>query len=284
MSTYQKATEKEPAARSGKDIRPLNTEDPELTQVVLEPYNESMFEEFAGAIAQESTLHIDLDDPLQTKVMREQLADANRIIMAIRDERPKEFLGYCEIHDINDAPWELGISLLEMHRGRGVGYAALAQFIPRTARQFDQNGLIAKIEPDNQASIRLFQKLGATPGGIERSPFIPNEDTKRRFAKQHLGLIDDAFEETALLFGVDAKQLLGNVLLFDVPANPPKVPPSAQTKGGKRQAPSGQTAASAFAKRELTNDLLAILNECKGEADSDKIAEALSDLRKKWGI
>ena len=52
---------------------------------------------------------------------------------------------------------------------------------------------------------------------VRRSIFMLNEDMVAPFAEEHPELIDDTVREMAALFGTEPKELLGRVLVFDVP-------------------------------------------------------------------
>lgn len=69
------------------------------------------------------------------------------------------------------------------------------------------------------ASIRLFQKLGATPKRIECSRLVRDDESAARFEDEHMYMVDGHVREMAALFDVDPKKPLGSVLVFEVPAD-----------------------------------------------------------------
>lgn len=255
-------------------------------RIILEPYDEGMFDEFVEVVMQDNFLNIDLDNPKHVRIMRENLAQENSILMAIRDASSHEFLGYCDAHDTDKHPWELGIKLLERHWGKGIGYGALKEFLPILAEEHKQTGFIAQIAPDNLASIRLFQKLGATPREVRRSMYMLDEGMVKRFAEEHSDLIDDTVVEMASLFGVEPEYLLGRVLVFDVPAEQHENGKEAQGEKGSaaedpKRRPSAQRAVEKYAMRGLMDDLIELRDKHAGVGDDDELDEEFARLREK---
>ncbi len=258
-------------------------------RIILEQYDESMFDEFAEVVLQDSFLKLDMSNPDHVKMMRESLAQENSVLMAVRDADTHEFLGYCNIHDIDKEPWELGIELLERFWGKGIGYGALSVFVPLMAERYGKDGFIAKIAPDNLASIRLFQKLGATPREIRRGMFMLDEEMVERFARDNHDLIDGTIVEMATLFGVEPEYLLGRVLVFDVPAENPNDYDDGSTMGADTrnrgsQKPSANRSAEEYSMRKLAGELEALLEMCSDGKSTDEARKALEELQKKWGL
>lgn len=63
---------------------------------------------------------------------------------------------------------ELGYWLLPGHWGRGVMRSALAQCLPGIFEQLNLHSLVAYVEPENQASIKLLTACGFTYEGLLR--------------------------------------------------------------------------------------------------------------------
>lgn len=75
---------------------------------------------------------------------------------------------------------------------------------------------IAKIDPENVNSQKVFRRLGFTPEGID-ALFIRDSDDLRRFEDmrlQDLGEIPEGLLGLAEEFGVEARKLLSHVLVF----------------------------------------------------------------------
>lgn len=254
-------------------------------KILIEPYSDHMFDEFTEIVQQGSLLKIDPNDPGHADSMRRCLTQENSILMAIRDAPTREFLGYCDVHNTDKTPWEIGIKLLNRHQGKGVGYAALSTFIPMVARCHNQDAFIARIAPDNLASIRLFQKLGASPREIKRSMYMLNDEMAERFAENHPELVDDTVMEMAVLFEVEANYLLGRDLIFNVPANPPN-PECADLAGAPERPnqPAKKNEAEAFWAEELANDLISIRDLATENGDSEEFSNAFIKLKEKWSL
>lgn len=65
---------------------------------------------------------------------------------------------------------EVAIAIDPTWRRQGVGAAALAEAIPRAARELGAKTFVAIIRPENQASLQLFERAGfADAGTTERA-------------------------------------------------------------------------------------------------------------------
>lgn len=259
------------------------------TRIIIEPYRESMLEEFVEVVRQGSLLRLDPDDPSHMESMRSCLTQENSILMAIRDARTRDFLGYCDVHNTDRHPWEVGIKLLERNWGKGIGYKALALFLPSLANECGAEGLIARIAPDNLASIRLFQKLGATPREVVLSEYMLDDEMAAEFAERHLELLDETVVEMASLFGVEPERLLGRTLVFDVPVKPPVSKP--ENPADRKAARKRESRASAlraseerFYANELSKVLLAIKDLAVDEGGEAEFSRAFAELRERWGL
>ncbi len=81
---------------------------------------------------------------------------------AIADAPDGEALGRVTLYRPGGdaAVWEIGVMLAPAARGRGLAHRALREAV---AYGFDAKGarrIVADIDPDNTASVRLFEKLG----------------------------------------------------------------------------------------------------------------------------
>ncbi|QXZ09207.1 GNAT family N-acetyltransferase [Comamonas sp. Y33R10-2] len=63
---------------------------------------------------------------------------------------------------------ELGYWLLPSHWGQGVMRCALRQWLPRAFERLALHSVVAYVEPDNQASIKLLTHTGFTQEGLLR--------------------------------------------------------------------------------------------------------------------
>lgn len=190
-----------------------------MRSIKLAPYSEDLFWGFSLAMDEEGTARLYPNEDERVAVRKRILSDEETVWRAIIDAESGEFLGYCMVHDKAKPEWELGITVLKAHHREGIGYAALNMLMGEMAAEYGERPFFVKIVPDNLASIRLFQKMGATPRGLRRGLFMLDEDAVNRFAEEHPELINDTVREMAELFGVEPKELLGRLLVFDVPYN-----------------------------------------------------------------
>lgn len=94
--------------------------------------------------------------------------DKNRICFVIEKLPECAYCGECAIKNISDSIPEIEIELLKEYQGKGIGYQAIVIMLSRIAKEYKKEKFYAKIEPDNYASLLLFEKLGGIPSGIAR--------------------------------------------------------------------------------------------------------------------
>ena len=187
-----------------------------MADVELVPYEDDLFDRFAEVFAEESLMPLRLDEPGRSDAGKAIFADECAIVRGVLDARTKEFVGYCEIKDTRKDDWEIGIAIFKRHWRKGYGYACVRALMDEVSEKYGRSEFVAKIVPDNEASVRLFQKLGATPRGVKRSIFMLNDETMFRFQREHPELVNSFVEEMALLFDVEPIELVGRTLVFDV--------------------------------------------------------------------
>lgn len=157
-----------------------------------------------------------LDEPGRVDAVKAIFSDENAIVRGVVDSLTKEFVGYCEIKDTRKDDWEIGIAIFKRHWRKGYGCSCLRSFMDEVRERYGRGEFIAKIVPDNEASVRLLKKLGATPRGVERSIFMESDEMLLRFQGEHSELVNGFVEEMALLFGIEPIDLVGRTLVFDV--------------------------------------------------------------------
>ena len=124
-----------------------------------------------------------------------------------------EYVGYCGINNTASEKWEISIELMSKWRGRGIGYDSLNVMLREIKRRLEVKEFYVKIDPENYASQRLFEKLGAVPESISEFMLYDEED-KRRCEEENLHLLDDRLNEVAEKFGVEPRKLLSHVLEY----------------------------------------------------------------------
>lgn len=65
--------------------------------------------------------------------------------------------------------WEIGIMIVPSMHGKGLATAALAQVLDIAFDRLGARRVYADIDPDNTASIRIFEKLGFQREGLLRA-------------------------------------------------------------------------------------------------------------------
>lgn len=70
-----------------------------------------------------------------------------------------------------------------------------------------------RIDPGNQASQKLFEKLGAEPNGISEF-LIHDQAVLEKVEEENLHLIDEHLIVLAAKFGVEPRNLLSHVLEY----------------------------------------------------------------------
>lgn len=126
-----------------------------------------------------------------------------------------EYAGYCGINNLSRENWEIAIELLSRFRNKGIGYTAIGIMLSEIKARLGVDCFRAKIDADNYASQRLFEKLGATPYGIAEHMLHKEEDITR-CEEENLEEIDDKLIQVAEKFGVEPRKLLSHVLEYEL--------------------------------------------------------------------
>ena len=126
-----------------------------------------------------------------------------------------EYAGFCGINNLALENWEIAIELLKNYRNRGVGYIAVGIMLTEIKTRLGVKDFRVKIDSDNNASQRLFEKLGATPYGIAEFMLHKEEDILR-CEEENINEINDRLIQTAKKFSVEPRKLLSHVLEYDL--------------------------------------------------------------------
>ena len=124
-----------------------------------------------------------------------------------------EYAGYCGINNLSKEKWEISIELLKRWRNQGIGYKAINTMLTELKERLNVKEFSIKIEPDNYASQKLFEKLGAVPYGIAEFMLHKEEDILR-CEEEKFDEIDDKLISVAEKFGVEPRKLLSHVLEY----------------------------------------------------------------------
>ena len=80
-------------------------------------------------------------------------------------------------------------------------------------KRLNVTSFAVKIDPDNTASQKLFERLGAVPDGLD-TIFIHKEEDLLRCEEDNLHLIDERLTALASKFEVEPRRLLSHVLVY----------------------------------------------------------------------
>lgn len=123
------------------------------------------------------------------------------------------YAGFCGIHNLSHEKWEIGIELLKKFQNKGIGYLAVGSMLDELKSRLGAHKFSVKIEADNYASQRLFEKLGAVPFGIAKYILFEENDIFQ-FEEENMAHIDENIIQTAKRFGVEPRKLLSHVLEY----------------------------------------------------------------------
>lgn len=135
-------------------------------KIYLEEFTDAVFQDYFDIYLEEYGKESVFDPGLRERVARFSIDPRHSLVRGIWQEETGCALGYCEVQDIKDPEWEVGIYILKCYRYQGVGKAAMRLFLNELAT-LGRHVFTAKILVDNVASRRLFEGLGAQLVGTE---------------------------------------------------------------------------------------------------------------------
>ncbi|MAP96335.1 MAG: GNAT family N-acetyltransferase [Ponticaulis sp.] len=103
---------------------------------------------------------------------------------AIYDPPEMDTLGRISMFRSEDGVWEVGVMLLPEARGRGLAADAVIEAMRQTFSLKDTDLIRADIDPENLASVRVFERIGYVKTGYDKG----NVTT-------HIGLRDSVYFE-----------------------------------------------------------------------------------------
>lgn len=182
-------------------------------QVILRKIKEEDKEGFFELQKETSAMKFMLkEDDFRLMLWNEHVQDKSLMVTI---EVDGEYAGYCGINNLSNEHWEIAIELREKWRRKGIGYEALKLFLTELKSRIHRSEFRVKIDPDNYASQRLFEKLGAKPYGISEYMLHEEEDI-RMCEEENLQEIDEKLIEVAEKFGVEPRKLLSHVLEYSL--------------------------------------------------------------------
>ncbi|MBQ6391282.1 MAG: GNAT family N-acetyltransferase [Eggerthellaceae bacterium] len=134
--------------------------------ICLNKFNDDAFMDYYAIYLEEHGEESVFPAQLREKMARHAIDPEHSIIRGIWQTDTGDVLGYCEVNNVDEPEWEIGIYILERHRFQGVGKVAVPLFLDELSAM-RRHSFVAKILPDNLASRRLFEGLGAKQMGTE---------------------------------------------------------------------------------------------------------------------
>lgn len=141
----------------------------------------------------------------------EELNEDKSLMLSI--ERDSEYIGYCGIKNTSQSPWEIAIELKPEWTGKGIGNLVITAMLREIKQRMQKSEFRLRIEPNNYASQKLFERLGAKPNGISEL-WIHDQETLTRIEEENLDQINDQLVEVASKFQVEPRLLLSHVLEY----------------------------------------------------------------------
>ena len=124
-----------------------------------------------------------------------------------------KYVGYCGIKNISHKHWEIVIEIQKEWTRQGIGPIAISAMLNEIKSRSGVTQYRVRIDPANQASQKMFEKLGAVPNGLSEL-WIHDEEALAQCEKDNLHQIDGQITELAKKFGVAPQKLLSHVLEY----------------------------------------------------------------------
>ena len=181
--------------------------------LILRKVRESDKDDYIELQKELDTLNLEYflgNDAYCNLIWKEHIGDKTLMcVIEVNDE----YVGYCGINNLVQDKWELAIELFQAWRQKGIGYLALRTMIDEIKKRLGVCEFRVRIEPENYASQRLFEKLGAVPKGISENVLI-HEEEQEGDVGEYEDVVEDRLVAVAEKFGVEVKALRGMVLEY----------------------------------------------------------------------
>ncbi|MBO7675237.1 MAG: GNAT family N-acetyltransferase [Atopobiaceae bacterium] len=185
-------------------------------RIVLRPYDDSMFYDYLAVQREISPFRQQMFDPSFRELLHETMQTSTSPTYLAYRTTDDVFIGQCGTNSTAGKSWELGIGVLAAHQGQGYGREMLVRLVRILRATYGQTRFHTCVDAGNAASIALMRSLGATPGGVERSPLLPQEADAELFEMMHPELIKPSYDKLAREFGVSPRKLISHALVFNI--------------------------------------------------------------------
>jgi RimJ/RimL family protein N-acetyltransferase len=103
----------------------------------------------------------DVEEFIKTRIVNEPDLPDTWFQLAICKINPEEFIGDCGMHFLKNDPVqvEIGITLKQKHQGFGYATETLNLIFKYVFGDLKKHRIIASVDPDNKASIRLLERM-----------------------------------------------------------------------------------------------------------------------------
>lgn len=192
-----------------------------------------------------------------------------------------QICGFVSITKLDKKVQELGIEFLKEYCHKGIGYAALVQFLKICKEEYKIKNIQSKVYADNFPSILLMRKIGCTPYGIAKNVCI-EESAQLAYQEENKGLISDNVKEVARLFNVEPELLLSHLLIFKVPLEPVRNQFQVSFTGNLNYEKRIETQEIKHMYRQTERSLRSISEKLKNNPSENVVNEEISDMIKKF--
>ena len=100
-----------------------------------------------------------------------EILSKDRLNISILSADSKQYVGNILLRDLDSDMPEIGIDIVQEFRRKGFAYSAVQIFLKSVRNLFVSDKFLVRIYSDNEASLKLFQKLGAFEIGREPSEY-----------------------------------------------------------------------------------------------------------------
>lgn len=180
--------------------------------IKLVAFDEAYRELYLKTEEEEAIIKSSFQKPEFCDLMWKECMEDTALCYAVIDAHDHTYCGYVAIKDTSQQIWELAVMLLQEYRYKGIAQKALTILFRELQSRTGRCVFRARVDIDNYASQALMDKIGARTNGV--SEFILHGEDLENFKKENLSMIDDQLVKVADKFGVDAEDLLGQVLEY----------------------------------------------------------------------
>lgn len=179
--------------------------------IILRPVEDKDREEYLGLQQEYSITKSMLRDESYRSILWNEHSGNKPLFLTITKDG--NYIGYCGIHNTTRELWEIAIELKREWVNKGIGSIVLPAMLDAMKARLGVFEYRVRIDPGNQASQKLFEKMGALPNGIS-ALFLHDPQAIEECEKENMSRIDDDLISLAERFSVEPRKLLSHVLEY----------------------------------------------------------------------